>query len=122
MKNREGMLRFVLLIYFGLGVIIILATTVLGALHDLSPQAIAGTFGFAAGLLGGVGSALATFNQATNGKSIVPTEQLGKIQNYHSHLAELIAALEATVHSSLAASGEGTLSPKTPPAARKDKR
>lgn len=57
--------------HFAMALAIVVAATVLTALHDLDAQAAVAIYGAAIGLVGGSAAALGAVNSAVNGKSVV---------------------------------------------------
>lgn len=66
----------ILLTHFLLSLAIVVAATVLAALHVLDPQACVAIFGAAIGLVGGSASALGALGSAINGKTAIDTGTL----------------------------------------------
>ena len=81
---------FVLFAHAGMGLAIVTAATVLGALHDLDAQAVVAIYGAAIGLVGGSAAALGSLAGAVNGKAVVETATL-------SNAIDKLAASSPTV-------------------------
>lgn len=92
-------------ILLGLGVIV--AATVLCALHDLDGQAVVALFGAAIGLVGGGAGSLAAVAQQTNGNSVIS----------NGHLAQLTATLQEAIHTSQVGAQQPPVEPAAPPPA-----
>lgn len=75
-----------------LGLAVIVAATVLCALHDLDGQAVVALFGAAVGLVGGGAGSLAAVAQTTNGNSVIS----------NGHLAALTSTLQEAVQAATA--------------------
>lgn len=88
-----------------LGVGVIVAATVLCALHDLDGQAVVALFGAAIGLVGGGAGSLAAVGQATNGNSVIS----------NGHLAQLTATLQEAIHAATPAPQQPAAAPAEPP-------
>lgn len=59
-----------------LALAVVVAATVLGAMHVLTSDAITAIYGSAIGLIGASASALSTFGTALNGKVAVPASKI----------------------------------------------
>lgn len=62
--------------HFAMALAIVVAATVLTALHDLDAQAAVAIYGAAIGLVGGSAAALGAIGSAVNGKSVVDPNTL----------------------------------------------
>ncbi len=67
---------YVLGLHMVVGVLVIVAATVLAALHDLDAQAAVAIYGAAIGLAGGSAGSLAMLGTTINGKSVVTQETM----------------------------------------------
>lgn len=83
-----------------LAMLMIVAASVLCALHDLDAQAVVALYGAAIGLVGGGVGSLAAVAQTTSGNSVIS----------NGHLAQLTATLQEAIHTA-------QVGPQGPPAA-----
>lgn len=66
----------IILAHIFIGGMIVTAASVLGALHDLTPDAVTAIYGTAVGLVGGSATAVGTIGGVLNGKVAVPADKL----------------------------------------------
>jgi hypothetical protein len=100
-------------VHAAVALVIIVAATVLAALHDLDGQTVAALFGAAVGLIGGSASSLGSIYSVVNGKATVPlpviADQEATLRNTVDRLAGARAQLPST------APPEPPSEPTTPP-------
>lgn len=96
------------------GLLVIIAATVLTALHDLDAQAAVALFGAAVGLAGGSAGAVAALGTAVNGKSIVSEGSLSRASQLTSHAISELGGSRREVDAG--ALREAHTAPTEPPA------
>lgn len=72
MQGRQQV--YVLALHATVGLLVVVAATVLAALHDLDAQAAVAIFGAVIGLAGGSASSIAALGSTVNGKNVVTQE------------------------------------------------
>ncbi len=91
-------------VHAGVAMVIIIAASVLAALHDLDGQTVAALFGTAVGLLGGSASSLGTLYSAVNGKSVISNDNMGSREQTLREAVDHLAGARAQLPSSAPAS------------------
>lgn len=83
------------LIHATVALVIILAASILAALHDLDGQTVAAIFGAAVGMLGGSASSLGTLYSAVNGKSVLSAEVMANRETTMRETVDRLAGARA---------------------------
>ncbi len=78
---------------------IIVAASILAALHDLDGQTVAAIFGAAIGVVGGSASSLGTLYTAVNGKSVLSAEALASHETTLRETVDRLAGARAQLPS-----------------------
>lgn len=99
--------QWVPLAHLTIAVLIVAAATLLGVLHDLSPDAVTAIFGMGVGAVTGSSAAQSAMATLVNGKNIVSTERLQQIDDTHARERQRLETVIAET---------GVTPPPAPPA------
>lgn len=83
-----------------LGLAVLVAATILTALHDTIGSTLASLFGIILGLAGAGSAAVSTLGAAVNGKVAIPTSTISELNAIVTNLADHLAGARAQLPSS----------------------
>jgi hypothetical protein len=99
---------YIQLIHGGIAFVVIVAATVLAALHDLDPATVVALFGAAVGFAGGTSVATGALAQAVNGKAVMTEHAISERE------ATLTRSINALANSSPTPPGGNPIIPQPP--------